>query len=249
MSWTCAVDNYFIFATYNFEPKYSSLVKDEIVKAKKALVTFKLIAPEFRNAVRNRERFRIFMASIASVIDLKNKAVENGSFIEFVALTANHIDALLRLSIVLTSQIENNTSELDVNLFHQQPTDAPLLERKIYEIALSKKIITEPLFQKLTMLYRERNKVIHQFIITDIKSIDVMKIADEYQLLQESISELTNLIERKQFDSKIGIHATELPPGTHLNPQKVERIINQVKDKHGISKWKPSLRWNKEKSI
>ena len=87
------------------------------------------------------------MASIATTIDLKNRAIENNSFIEYVVLSANSIDASLRLSIILISQIENKNDEIDTNLLFQSESDKPIMEREIYKQSLDKGIISQEIYE------------------------------------------------------------------------------------------------------
>ena len=98
------------------------------------------------------------MASIATTIQLRNNSIKHKSFIEFIALSANHIDALLRLSIIYNDQIVNNNKEIDTTLLFQNESDKPIMEKDIYKKALEKNIITQEIYDKLFTLYGERNK-------------------------------------------------------------------------------------------
>ena len=132
---TCAVDDHYLLATYTIRNKNEKLrdkYNDELNKVRKTLSTVKFIKPEFRQKVVSLRRFNLFMASIATTIDLRNRAIQNNSFIEYVILSASSIDALLRLSIILTSQIENKNDEIDTTLLFQSESDKAIMEREIY---------------------------------------------------------------------------------------------------------------------
>src|SRR5690606_7170732 len=98
-----------------------------------------------------------------------------------------HIDALLRLSIILKNQLENRNEDIDLELLFQAETDKPIMERTIYQRCLDLAIIPLRLFNELEKLYKERNKVIHRFIITDIRSEDVFNLALGYEKIYAKI--------------------------------------------------------------
>jgi hypothetical protein len=238
--WMAAVEDHFVFATYILEGNKRKLKKsnDELVKARESLYSFKFIKPEFKDKVLSIRRYHLFMASIAATIDLRNKAMDNGSFIELVVLTANRIDALLRLSLILANQLEQKNDDIDVTILFQDEQDKVVMERKIYETALNRQIIDQSAFDELELLYKERNKVIHRYIITDIKTQHVLKIAYQYYLLEQKIEILVNAMEQKQFELKIGINATDQPPGNMPDELFLQRISAAIRDKHGQIKWK-----------
>lgn len=162
--WLCAVDDHFIFITYILNSKKHRTKRgiQEFEQVRKALDNIKFIKPQFRDIVIAHYRYNLFMKSIMATLDLRNRAFENGAFIELVVLTANHIDALLRIAIILTNQLEQRNSDIDISLLFQSQTDKPVMEKEIYKKALAKKIIDQKLFDELTDLYNERNKVVHR---------------------------------------------------------------------------------------
>ena len=109
---TCAVDDHYILATYvitNKDNRSKRRYNEELEDVIKVLSSIKFIKPEFRKRVLANRRYDLFMASFAATVDLMNKALEKGAIIEYVALSANRIDAMLRLLIILTNQITNKT--------------------------------------------------------------------------------------------------------------------------------------------
>ena len=234
-TWMCAVDDYFVFATYIFETKRKSLKKriSELSNVKNALAMFKLVKPQFRSIVAASRRYELFIGSIAANIDLRNKAIKNNSFIELVVLIANHIDAALRLSIIYTNQIENSNDEIDTTYLFQSETDKAVMEREIYKVALDRNIIDKRTFDELELLYKERNKVVHRYIITDIQTGDVLEIARKYFGIDERIDSITNSLERKQFDLKVGIHGKSVEPPGSPSKHELKKIYSQIRDKHG----------------
>lgn len=233
---SCAVDDHFLFATYTITDKKENLrdkYNEELRKVRETLSTIKFIKPEFRDKVIALRRFGLFMASIATTIDLKNRAIENNSFIEYVVLSANSIDASLRLSIILTSQIENKNDEIDTNLLFQSESDKPIMEREIYKQTLDKGIISQEIYDELEELYKQRNRVVHRYIITDIRTDEIFDIAHKYAILDSKIGCIVNNLEQEQVKQKVGIHKNNNDLGTKPDGVELERIISCIKDKHG----------------
>lgn len=237
---TCAVDDHFLFATYTItdkEEKLKGKYNDELNKVRKTLSTVKFIKPEFRQKVILLRRFNLFMASIATTIDLRNRALQNKSFIEYVILSASGIDALLRLSIILTSQIENENDEIDTTLLFQSESDRAIMEREIYKKTLEKNIISHDIYYKLEDLYKQRNRVVHRYIITDIRTDEVSKIAYNYSILYNKVGDIVNSIELEQVKLEVGIHKNNIKLGMKSDEMELEKIISSIKDKHGKIKY------------
>lgn len=249
---TCAVDDHFLFATYTItdkEEKLRAKYNEELNKVRKTLSTVKFIKPKFRQKVISLRRFDLFMASIAATIDLKNRAMQNNSFIEYVILSASSIDALLRLSIILTSQVENQNDEIDTTLLFQSESDKAIMEREIYKRTLDKGIISQEMYDELEDLYKQRNRVVHRYIITDIRTDEVFKIAYNYAMLNDKVGSIVNSIEQEQVKQKVGIHKNNVKLGIKPDKMELEKIISNIKDKHGKIKYDNILDQEKNNSI
>ncbi|MEQ8243557.1 hypothetical protein [Fulvivirga sp.] len=233
--WLCAVDDHFILVTYIVNTRQHNFKRGilEFKQVRDALVTIKFIKPQFRDIVIAQNRYTLFMSSIAATIDLRNRALENGSFIEFIILTANHIDALLRSAIVLTNQLEQGNSDIDTTVLFQNETDKPIMEKEIYKRVMDRNIIDKKLFDELTVLYNERNKVVHRYIITDIRTEDILRIASTYDELDDKVWALTSSLEKKQFEQKIGLYGKGIEPGTESKDELKIKLQYQLRDKHG----------------
>jgi len=232
---SCAVDDHYLFATYTItdrKPELKTKYEEELTEVRKALSTIKFIKPAYREIVSANRRYDLFMASIAATIDLMNKATESGSLIEYVALSANKIDALLRLSVILSTQIEEENDIIDTKYLFQTETDKAIMERTIYKTVLEKGIISQSIYEELEELYKKRNKVIHRYIITDIRTEDIKKIAFEYYQLSEKIAKIINSLEKKQNDLNVGIHKNNDTLGM-MKDSMLKEVISKVRDKHG----------------
>ena len=232
-AFSCAVDDHYFFATYIVEPQEPLLKKIELEleEVRKVLASVKFIKEPFRQIVITERRFDLYMSSIAAIIELKNKAIERDSYIEYVVFSANHIDALLRLSIILTNQITNKNEYIDLKLLFQSDTDKAIMERTIYQKCLDQKIINQGLFDELERLYKERNKVIHRFIITDIRTEDIYNLAFEYQNLFGKIDSLISNLEAEQIKQKIGVWGKHSQTG--MTDEEKTLLRTKIKDKLG----------------
>ena len=233
-AFSCAVDDHYFFATYIVKPKKSLLnkIEFELEEVRKVLASVKFIKEQFRQILITERRFDLYMASIATIIELKNNAIKKDSYIEYVVFSANHIDALLRLSIILINQITNKNEDIDLRLLFQSETDKKIMERTIYKKCLDNKIINHDLFNELERLYEERNKVIHRFIITDIRTEDIYKLAFEYQNLFDKIDSLISSLEEVQIKLKIGVWGKQSQTGMTDDEMKIFRT--KIKDKQGL---------------
>jgi hypothetical protein len=249
--WLAAVEDHFIIVTYILGSRQHNTKKGklEFEQVFNALKNIKFIKPQFRNSVIAQNRFNLFMSSIAATIDLRNRAIDNGSFIEYIVLTANHIDAMLRSAIILTNQLENGNKDIDTSILFQSETDKPIIEKEIYKRALDKKIIDQTLFDELFLLYNDRNKVVHRYIITDIRTEEILEIAMKYDKIDVKINSILNALEKRQFDLGIGLYAGGVEPGQEVDSKFLERLKFQIRDKHGRINLSNSLtnNWVKKK--
>ncbi len=231
--WGAVVEDYIFMAKYIFQPNESNkkIIEGELLKVKKTLSTIICLSPEKRMLAISYDRYEKFNASLAASFDLKNKAIENKSFIELIIINANQIDAYLRLCIVFKFQIIEKSMVFRLEYLFQSESDKPLMEKKIYDKALEIEIISDKQHKRLYELYDLRNKVVHRYIITDLKTINVMKFAYEYELLCEEIRKILALIEEEQYILKIGYHAQKHP---HRERDKnyVNELFSMVNDKH-----------------
>src|SRR5690606_3735496 len=120
------------------------------------------------------------MSSLAASFDLLNIAYKNSSEIEIIIILANQIDAYLRLAIVMKKQLISNTNEIDIRLLYQDENDKPIFERHIYKLAKELVIINQDIFDRLEYLYSDRNRMVHRYIISDLKTRDIGELSIEY---------------------------------------------------------------------
>jgi hypothetical protein len=134
-AWLAVVEEHFFLVKYIYKAtlKDSEIVAKEVEKAKESIKTIMFTDPNVRDFFIAKDRFNKFMMSIVACIDLRNSAYQKGAFIELVILIANQIDAQLRITLILKSQLVNKNDNIDIRLLHQKDNDKAIMEREIYK--------------------------------------------------------------------------------------------------------------------
>jgi uncharacterized protein YutE (UPF0331/DUF86 family) len=228
------VEDYFILALHTSSNKEtdSRTIQNHLDGIVQSLKTLVAVDPAHWADVAAHARFKRFMISLLASIDLTNKAQEKGSSIELVILYANRIDALLRLALILQKQLEDSTDNIDITLIFQSETDQPIFEKSIYKQALAHKIIDEFLFEKLINLYDIRNRVVHRYIISDLKTDDIVRLVVDYMDIEEVIGNMVRVLEQEQFVKKIGIYGGENNPEDSISAEQMKGLLTDLHDKH-----------------
>ena len=138
-----------------------------------------------------------FLDGIKATDYLMERAIQSGSFIEYVCLSASMIDAILRNAIILQNRLINQVDSSEEKLLSQTDEDNKISERKIYKDAYSIGIINKDIFDRLNTLYDDRNKCIHRFIISKITYDFVLKVATQYDVI---ISILINKLDQIEVE-------------------------------------------------
>lgn len=231
--WKAVIEDYFFMAKYVCQPTKLNLkiIKKQIEKVEISLSTLICLSPELREYAINYDRFEKFNASLAASFDLKNKAIKNRSFIELIIIIANQIDGYLRLCIVFKLQIIENSTLFKLEYLYQDKNDKPIMEKRIYDKAKEMQILSEELHKKLYLLYDLRNKVVHRYIITDIKTLELEEISYMYELICEAIRLILEKMEAEQFEKKVGYHGSK-DPHREKDENHVNELFSMVNDKH-----------------
>lgn len=206
-----------------------------MVKVKKALQTLQLLSSERKVEAIAIDKYEKFMSSLAASFDLLHIAYKNKSEIEIIIITANQIDAYLRLAIVMKKQLISNTNEIDIKLLYQEENDKPIFERHIYKLAKELVIINQDIFDRLEYLYSDRNRMVHRYIISDLKTRDIGELSIEYVLICEEIRLILASIEDDQFNKQIGIYGGKRNPKEEHSKESINFLHSQVNDKHLVA--------------
>lgn len=121
-----------------------------------------------------------FLDGVKTTNYLMERAIQSGSFIEYVCLAASMIDAILRNAIILQKRLINQADPSEEKLLSQSEEDKKITERKIYQDAYNIGIVDKDIFDHLNTLYNDRNKCIHRFIISKITYEFVRNVATQY---------------------------------------------------------------------
>jgi len=238
--WFCTVEDHVLMAKYIYSKKYESskLINEELSKVKVALSKLAYISESNRERVLALDRYYKFEAALAASFDLKESALKSGALIEFILIVANQIDSYLRLCIVMRKQLDCNSDEFEQKYFYQGEQCKPITERAIYKEANALGIISENIFERLNNMYNLRNKIVHRFIISDIRSRDLVDIAIDYDDVSEEIRLVMRALEDLQRNSKIGINKDSAIPDEEINIDEVRFLFANVNDKHLLKKYK-----------
>jgi uncharacterized protein YutE (UPF0331/DUF86 family) len=167
-----------------------------------------------------------FFSSFGAAVNLSDKAKRGKHYFELVCIFANIIDGLLRLTLIMKEQLDSNSDIVNEKLLFQDDDDKKIMERTIYTNALNKKIITKAVYEKLNKLYDRRNKIIHRYIISDIKTLGVLDAAKKYDLMLSVITERHRKIHNELVAQNLGLAKMFIE-----NPS-AEQMKKQIMRKH-----------------
>jgi hypothetical protein len=211
-------------------------IKSDLNSAAESVKSLLIFDNASKEKILPYERWNRFMLSYAASIDLINRAYTNGSNIELVILLANQLDAVLRQSLILKKQLDEKTDTIDVGLIHQKETDRPIFEKKVYGMALDQAVIDQDMHDNLVKLYDIRNKVVHRYVISDLRSEDIIQLVWSYSQIFDKLGDDLIKLEQKQFEEQIGIHQGDTRPGEEMTDEMTKSIITRIRDKHGNRK-------------
>lgn len=228
--WLFKIDGISFLATYTYKIDIfnDSNFKQNINSIKKIVYSVRVIPDQERKEAMAWNCLSRFVAGVAASQQILNKALKNGSFIEIVCIIANQIDALLRIGLILNYQIKNKCLAINPQLLYQAEGDKVLFERDIYIKALNDGIINEAIFKALNEKYSERNKVIHRYIISELKTADILTISQNYLDLREKINSIIKELENSQILQKVGMTAEA------MNISELDGLSEDVNEKHGL---------------
>ena len=156
---------------------------------------------------------------------------------EVIAVSANQIDAFLRLSIVIAIQLKNETDGVPIKYLWQEEDERGLMERKIYDDAIKYNVIKDSDHKELNSLDKLRNRVIHRYIISNIKTRDLPRIALRDVEACEKVRLILRDLENKQKDCQYGVYGKKFIKISAPDDEAIKRLFADVNDKHLIRKF------------
>jgi hypothetical protein len=97
-------------------------------------------------------------------------------------------------------------------------------------------------------LYDVRNKSIHRFIISDLRTDDIIQLVWSYSQLTRYIGKALKGIEQEQFLTQIGIFKGDQPPDSPVDSEMFDELISSIKDKHGNRRMNNDISFKNENS-
>lgn len=212
-------------------------INEELRLVDEILKSVVIVPPGDRKLASDMEKFDRFQGALAASYDLLDNAIESDSYVEVIAVSANQVDAFLRLSIVIAIQLKNQTDEVPIKYLFQAEDERGLMERKIYDDALKYNVIKDNDHKELNSLYKLRNRVIHRYIISNIKTRDLPGIALRYVEVCEKVRLILRDLENKQKDCQYGVYGKKFMKFSEPDNEAIKRLFADVNDKHLIRKF------------
>ena len=114
------------------------------------------------------------------------------------------------------------------------------MERKVFDDALKLDVIDQEAFDDLSALYNLRNRVIHRYIISNIRTRDLVYIAGRYLNALEKTRLTLRGFEQRQADEPFGVYGKKFGK-TSVTEDSVRRLHASANDKHLIEKFKRNV--------
>ena len=209
-------------------------VIEQLSLVNNALQSIIIVPIQDRTLASSLEKYDRFIGSLGAANDLLCSAIDSGSFFEIIAISASVIDAYLRLGLVIKKQIENSTNDIELKYLYQADNEKGLLESHIYQHAINANIIDQSLHSELKELYQLRNRVIHRYVISNIKTMDLAMISGRYIEVTEKIRLILRELENQQAKEKFGLYGKMLGKASVTNKKAVDRLLADVTDKHAM---------------
>ncbi|WP_219093938.1 hypothetical protein [Pseudomonas sp. UMAB-40] len=225
---------------YDADLEGDKRIAEQLAIVNQILNSVVIVPQSDRKLAADLDKFDRFTGSLAASHDLLYTAIDAEACIEIIAIAANQIDAYLRLSLVIAKQLEEKTDDIETRYLFQADGEKGIMERKVFEDALKFQVIDLETFDSLNELYNLRNRVIHRYIISDIKSRDLVEIAGRYLSALEIIRLILRGFEQKQAVVPYGVYGTKCSKAS-VTDDAIRRLYASANDKHLIEKYKRNV--------
>lgn len=222
---------------YDVKLKDDKRIAEQLAIVNQILYSLVIVPKSDRKLAADLDKFDRFTGSLAASHDLLYTAIDAGTCIEIIAITANQIDAYLRLSLVIAKQLEKKTNDIEIKYLSQAEGEKGITERKIFDDAFKFQVIDLETFNSLNELYNLRNRVIHRYIISDIKSRDLVEIAGRYLGALEKTRLTLRDFEQKQATLPYGVYGTKFGKSP-ITDDVIRRLHASANDKHLLEKYR-----------
>lgn len=212
-------------------------IKEQLYFVNKAINSIVIVPENDRKLAADLDKLDRFTGSLAASYDLLDSAIDSGSYVEVIALSANHIDAFLRLGIVIAIQLKDSTDDIPTKYLFQEDGEKGIMEQKIFDDALKYNVISDADYSELKKLYALRNRVIHRYIISDIKTRDLPHIAIRYLEASEKFRLILSALEVTQKSSDYGVYGKKFGQACASDDNAIKRLYAGVNEKHLMGKF------------
>lgn len=239
-----------LIGKYIYDPKLENdgRIKEQLAIVEKILKSLVIVPEKNRNLAANLDKFDRFVGALAASTDLLNASIESESYIQIIVVAANQIDAYLRLCLVIDRQIKDETDEIEIRYLFQADNDRGMIERRIFEHSLDNGIISQSIFDELNSLYHLRNRVMHRYILSGIKTRDMVSIVSSYLKAVEKIRLVLAKYEKKQGSYQFGVYGSKSNSNYKANELLLsdadahQALFSAVNDKHLLGKFKRKIK-------
>lgn len=226
---------------YRKEYRDDTRIISQLKQVQLALDSIRVIPPKDRELAASLDKYDRFLASLVASYDLLNAAIESDSYIEIIVLSTNQIDAFLRLAIVLCKQLKTESDEIELRYIFQDEKEKGILERKIFEEAYKLGIVDTEMFFQLNEAYDLRNKIVHRYIISPIKTRDMIPIVLKLLKLHEDVRLILRSYEKHQIGKGYGIYGKGFMHLDKFPDEEVKRAYSWANDKHALERFQRKI--------
>lgn len=238
-----AMDDQALIGKYIYERELrgNPRVAEQLKLVDDVLASIVVIPVRDRVLAANLDKYDRFLGALRASYDLLYAAMAAGSSIEIVVLSTNQIDALLRLGIVLARQLESESDDIDPRYLFQGNDEKGILERTIFKQAFDLGIIDAEVLNKLNDVYDLRNRIVHRYIISPIKTRDMIPIVKNLLELHDVIRTCVRKIEDSQIGKSFGIYGHGFERVEAFDDVEVTRANCWANDKHDLKRFRNKI--------
>lgn len=226
---------------YSRELRGNVQILEQLELVDRVLDRIKVIPVCDRSLAANLDKYDRFLASLVASYDLLDAAIQSESYIEIVVIATNQIDAFLRLSIVIAKQLSNQTDDIEVKYLFQGDDEKGILERRIFSEAVKLGVINAKMAERLNGLYDFRNRVIHRYIISLIRTRDIIPAIVELMDVNEEIRLVLQGLEDRQIGMSFGIYGHGFQRLEGFDKVEMKRAESMANDKHVLDRFRRKI--------
>jgi hypothetical protein len=221
-------------ACYDYKNNWSVGYRDKINEGLKE--DAKKLVSAITNAVKMAKdnikeesfsKFSNFLRAFGATRILLQRAHKEGFLIEGIVLYASLLDGLLRITLILKSQLDAKDDTIDELFIFQDENGPYYTERQIFKLAHCKKIINQKLYKEINSLYDQRNKIIHRFFLTDIEYGHLPNFLNRYELAYQEVYKVVYDLESEQIKQGAGMTVA----GPKMTQNEKKQVLKELHKK------------------